>query len=255
MRKKGILNRLVQEIPEGLPVTGKWLNKQIDCSRQLIQIYLRNGWLHSPARGVYVRKLSALTWQGCILSLQSVCGLRCHVGGKTSLGLQGSIQYLQLGTKDQVSVWSNQNLPLWLKKLYSLAEFQIHRRKLFSGENTGFVELPVSGFQQTMRCSGRERAFLELLSEVEDESSFKHAYELLEGLTSLRPQLLEQLLEECGNIKVKRLFLFMAERSGHQWFKKLQPDRLELGTGKRMVVRGGRLNTKYGVTVPEEFNV
>lgn len=106
-----------------------------------------------------------------------------------------------------------------------------------------------------MRCSGRERAFLELLSEVEDESSFKHAYELLEGLTSLRPQLLEQLLEECGNIKVKRLFLFMAERSGHQWFKKLQPDRFELGTGKRMVVRGGRLNTKYGVTVPEEFNV
>lgn len=96
---------------------------------------------------------------------------------------------------------------------------------------------------------------MELLSEVEDESSFKHAYELLEGLTSLRPQLIAQLLEDCDNIKAKRLFLLMAERSGHQWFKKLKTGHLDLGTGKRMVVRGGRLNGKYGVTVPEEFNV
>jgi hypothetical protein len=42
-------------------------------------------------------------------------------------------------------------------------------------------------------------------------------YQILEGLANLRPKILQELLESCNSIKVKRLFLFMASKAKHQW--------------------------------------
>jgi hypothetical protein len=53
-------------------------------------------------------------------------------------------------------------------------------------------------------------------------------------------------------VKAKRLFFWLAERQGYAWFKKLDPDRFDLGHGKRVIVKGGRLDRKYLITVPEE---
>ena len=44
------------------------------------------------------------------------------------------------------------------------------------------------------------------------------AYELLEGLNNLLPNRLQTLLEQCTSIKVKRMFLYMAEKLNHSWF-------------------------------------
>lgn len=105
--------------------------------------------------------------------------------------------------------------------------------------------------------SSPERAYLEILMDVPDTVSFEHADQLMQGLTSLSPRRLEQLLKLTRNIKVRRLFYWFAERQQHIWFKKLSPlpalDELGPGSGKRMIVQGGKLDTKYGITVPVEF--
>jgi hypothetical protein len=54
---------------------------------------------------------------------------------------------------------------------------------------------------------------------------------------------------------VKRLFLHLAEALGHPWFRELNLGRINLGSGKRALVPGGRLDPKYLITVPAETEV
>ncbi len=62
------------------------------------------------------------------------------------------------------------------------------------------------------------------------------------------------LLINCQSIKAKRLFLWFAERHNHAWLQKLDRSGIDLGKGKRMLVRGGKLDTKYNITVPETLD-
>jgi hypothetical protein len=154
----------------------------------------------------------------------------------------------------QVTLRGNDPVPLWLSKLRLSTTFQYKRRQLFKCSSVGFAEYPLHGFSDTLKISGVGRAFLELLADVSDESSFITAYELFEGMTSLKPQLLGELLAECKSVKVKRLFFLMLEKSGHRWGEKLDLNNYSLGSGKRHIVYGGKLNRKYAITVPEGFN-
>jgi len=101
--------------------------------------------------------------------------------------------------------------------------------------------------------SAPERAMLEFLSLVPQVESFEEAKLLMEGLTTLRPKMLQQLLTCCSSIKVKRLFLFLAEECNHPWLKKLDLSQVSLGSGKRVIEKGGVLNVKYGITVPRSM--
>ena len=62
-------------------------------------------------------------------------------------------------------------------------------------------------------------------------------------------------LEECTSVKVKRLFFFFADRHQPGWLRHLDRARVDLGKGKRMLVRGGRLDPVYQITVPETLDV
>jgi hypothetical protein len=105
-----------------------------------------------------------------------------------------------------------------------------------------------------LALSTPERAFLELLDEVPDRESFDHADKLMDGLLDLRPQHLQTLLETCKSVKVKRLFFFFADRHDFAWLHHLDRARVDLGKGKRMLVRGGRLDPVYQITVPESLD-
>jgi hypothetical protein len=78
-------------------------------------------------------------------------------------------------------------------------------------------------------------------------------YQLLEGLTNLRPKHLQEILQQCTSIKVKRLFFYMAKKAGHQWFKYLNLKEINLGKGKRSLVKGGVYNAEFQITIPEEL--
>ena len=93
--------------------------------------------------------------------------------------------------------------------------------------------------------------------EVPAAISFEHANQLLQGMTTLSPRRMEPLLRKCTNVKVRRLFYWMAERNAYPWLKKLpapeELDDLGLGSGNRVLAKGGRLDPKYRITVPEEM--
>lgn len=78
-------------------------------------------------------------------------------------------------------------------------------------------------------------------------------YYLMEMLTTLRPTLVQQLLENCTSVKVKRLFLYMADKSGHRWFSKLDVSKISLGSGTRSISKGGVKNAKYNIVIPKEL--
>ena len=58
----------------------------------------------------------------------------------------------------------------------------------------------------------------------------------------------------CRHIKVKRLFFFFATRYDYGWLKHLNRKAYDLGSGKRVVTKGGRLDSEYLITVPEAFH-
>ena len=73
-------------------------------------------------------------------------------------------------------------------------------------------------------------------------------------LRNLSPRRLHRLLLACRSVKVKRLFLWFAERHQHGWLKKLDRNDVDLGRGKRMLVKGGKLDPKFHITVPESID-
>lgn len=78
-------------------------------------------------------------------------------------------------------------------------------------------------------------------------------YYIMESLTTLRPKLVQSLLESCTSQKVKRLFVYMAEKAAHPWFKALKLDSVTLGTSRYMIVPTGKYIAKYNMTIPKEL--
>lgn len=81
----------------------------------------------------------------------------------------------------------------------------------------------------------------------------KECYELMEGMNTLPPKLVQNLLENFSSIKVKRLFLFLAEHMGHKWFKYLDLEKIDLGSGARSVFKDSVFNAKYQITIPKSW--
>jgi len=95
---------------------------------------------------------------------------------------------------------------------------------------------------------------LELLDELPRRESFHQVDMLVEGLRTLSPRRIQTLLADCKSIKVKRLFFWFAERHQPSWLKQIDRASIDLGTGKRMLVKGGKLDQKYLITVPDDLN-
>ena len=96
---------------------------------------------------------------------------------------------------------------------------------------------------------------MEMLYFVPKEQGFDEAQKIIENLFTLRPQLVQKLLENCNSIKTKRLFLYLAEKQSLPWVRKLDLSRINLGSGARQIVAGGFLDKKFKITVPKETQI
>ena len=47
--------------------------------------------------------------------------------------------------------------------------------------------------------------------------------------------------------------MYMAEKAGHEWFKHIDRTKIDLGKGKRSVVKNGVYDAKYKITIPKEL--
>lgn len=266
IRKYQKLNHLQEILPEGLLVDSSWLQKK-GYSRPLIAKYVHSGWLASPVRGIYRRDSALLDqtrWEPAAVSMQKLLNLPIVVGGRTALELHGYVHYLSLAGTQKIHLYGLQSPPSWVEKMELRQVFSFHSTKLFELKGSlkrldkehrqaHFAEYNWGPSEWTLLVSTPERAILELLDELPTHETFDQANALFESLTNLRPRYLDILLADCRSVKTKRLFMWFAQRHNHAWFKRINTQKINLGTGKRMLLPGGKLDPKYLITVPQEF--
>ena len=248
--KKTKINQLISNWPKGTVKTVKEL-KELGYTPQLLKIYSNSKWIELFTRGIYKLFDDEVNWQGVLFGIQKKSEVpTLHAGGKTALNLKGYSHYISRNEK-KVYLFSDrkENIHVWLKKFNNV---MLKRNEVFNySRSENFTLYNAGNFYITI--STPELAAMEMLYLIPKEQSFDEAEKIIEELTTLRPQLVQNLLEECNSVKVKRLFLFMAEKHEHEWMKELNTDRINLGSGKRVIVSNGLLDRKYNITVPREY--
>lgn len=245
------LNHLLQNWPRGTVYTQSELTKN-HISRQLVVTYLNSSWLKRIGPGAFIRADDQVDWLGGVYAIQHQLNLPIYVAGKTALQLQGYAHFVPLGSNYPVWLFGepDNKLPTWFKKYSWNVILHYKTTKLFTNNKLGLKEHDRDTF--SILISSPERAILETLYLVPNEQSLEESQLLMEGLTSLRPMLVQELLESCNSIKTKRLFLFLVEHFNHPWFKKINVKNIDLGHGKRMIVSDGKFDPKYQITISKE---
>jgi hypothetical protein len=258
------LNRLLRTVPPGMVVDAEWLT-DAGYSTSLRSQYVAAGWLERPARGAYTTPAGVLTWDSVLASLQHLMHRSLHVGGHSALELHGYGPNLAPGAPAAVVVYSHDPLPAWLGKIAGMPTFE--RRSIAplfptegprSTHDVDDARRTVAPVDEASRypllASVPERAWLELLADVPHRASFELADAIGDGLRTLRPGLMQQLLERVNSVKVRRLALWFADRHGQPWRDRLNRSRIDLGSGNRMLVTDGRLDPTYRITYPRSLD-
>ena len=224
--------------------------ERLGFSRELQKHYVRASWLHRVGRGAFVRAHETPTWRGALCALQTQAALPVHVGGPSALALLGRAHYLALGDGGPLHLFAptGTTLPAWFRAGDWSVEPRLIRTNLlppkFGVETVGGAgELPVS-------ASTAERAMLETLFLMPDAVAPETARESMEGLVDLRPKRVTALLAACRSVRVKRLFLMLADRAEHRWLSRVDLTSVDLGRGKRSIAGGGVYDPEYRLAVP-----
>mgnify|MGYP001047339695 CR=1 FL=1 len=251
------LKILLDSRKDGAVYLAPWLEKK-GISRDLQQYYCKSGWIEPIGRGAFKRPNDDIGWQDALQALINQASLNVHVGAMTALSQQGAGHYVRLG-KEKVYLFSPSGgaLPAWFKGYdWGVGIEHIKTNFLPTDEATGtaFNGQPDSGKEfSTKMFSSPERALLECLYLAPKRQDLVECYQVMEGLVNLRPKVVQELLEACSSIKVKRLFLYMAEKAGHQWFQYLDLSKVTLGKGDRSIVKNGVYIAKHKIAVPKEL--
>ncbi len=252
--------KLLEElVPEGMIVSRKWLKNETGLSNHAIDNLVKSEQLKLLWKGIYTRGIIPPNWQSVVYTLQQILQTDFIIGGLLALELKGFSHYLPKSSKVTVHLYGNDRLPLWTQKIVKNDIFIKHTRtslfaemdKALSEKYTTFI--PWKDDTRVLKIATPERACLEMLDKVPKTISFEHADQLIQGMTTLSPRALQPLLEMCSNIKVKRLFLWFAERHQYIWFTKLNLENIDLGSGKRVIEKEGELDKDYLITVPKNF--
>jgi hypothetical protein len=271
------LNWLTQNILPGSLVLQSWLTAH-NISPQLAQKYVKNRSLNKLRSGVYARPGKAPEWYNAVSCLLEQLDFPVHLAGLTSLTHQGKAHYLQL---NETVIWleipPKKILPLWFEAFPKYLEdhnsklanekgtatrlsshtstpqwLLITSNKLSSEKPSDMMEIEVNNTK--LRASSPELAAFELLGAVPTKISFEHAAEVFQGLTNLSPTKVQSLLDRSATVKSNRLYLFLANYYKHPWFSRIDESTIKLGSGKRQIVTGGRLDNRYQITIPEAFS-
>lgn len=244
------LRRLFKVLQQGNVVTVPLL-ESLGISDNLRKYYLESGWLESLGRGAYKKPGDVIGWQGALNALQKQLGIKVHVGGLSAIDQHGYSHYFRL-SKQCLYLFSHQRttLPKWFINFDWGVEL-LHKPSSIFPDNTGIKNVEIKGI--SISVSSPERAIMECLHLAPQNADLVECFQVFEGLVNLKPNLVTELLSKCTSIKVKRLFLYMAEKANHQWFQFIKTDKVNLGNGKRMITTKGVYNAKYLISIPKEL--
>lgn len=243
------INQLLQQWPPGTVATLHWLNSR-GIDRRLADKYVQSGWLERLGHGAYKRAGAAVDWVGAVHALQTQLKVAVHPGGITAIELRGYTHYLAFGVREAVLFGHpGTKLPAWFEARSWSRPVTLVTTSVFAGTEKITSNLPVDGVD--LEVSTLERAAFEMMYLVPKRQSYEEASQVMESLTSLRPQVVQQLLEGCTSVKTKRLFMHAAERANHSWLKHLDLSEVDFGSGRRTIHAGGRLDKKYDLVVAD----
>lgn len=245
------LNQLLQSIPSGVVILSSWLVGQ-GYSHDLQQKYIRSQWLAPIGQGAYKRTGDKITIYGGLYALEKQANKNVHVGGLSALDLQGYSHYIAMSEKPvQLFAPEKFKLPSWFKNYQWETPYEIKATRL-AAPNYALVSYQFNSYE--LNITSPPQAMLQCLDIVPDEFDLEQAWYLMESMNNLIPVQVQKLLKQCPSIKAKRLFLYFAEKAGHNWFKYLDISKMELGRGKRSIVKNGTYINKYKITVPKTLS-
>lgn len=245
------INQILQSLPVGTAYLTSYL-KAKNISQTLLNYYVKSGWLEKIGTGAFKRKGETVNWFGGLYAIQKQAHKPIHIGGMTALRLHGFAHYIRASEELQLFSPQGTSLPKWFNsyswengtpKLYGSSFLNEQKDSLTKYEQPDF----------SVTISSPERAILEALYLSPKHADLVEVYQTFEGLTNLRPKLMQSLLEDCSSVKVKRLFLYMAKKAGHQWANFIKTGHIDLGKGKRSLDKGWVYIKDYQITVPKEL--
>jgi hypothetical protein len=244
------INKILAKWLPGDVHTLRWFESH-GVGQRIAYGYSKTGAIRKIGHGVFSLPDDRLDWMGAIRALQEELALQVHVGGRTALELQGATHNIAGAATPQITIITTERIavPTWVKDNDWSADLIFRRSSLVSAEQS-ITEFTRNGI--TIKLASREQAILELVDSLDLSESFETAENYLSSLMTLRPKMMQDLLERCSSFKVKRVFLYLTEKLELPFFSKLQLDAIDLGSGKRVVVKGGHWNPKYQITVPRE---
>ncbi len=250
-------DQLLSVFPYGAVASRKWL---LDSKvKEYVILYnQQRGNFVSLQAGIYRWNSFPVKWQAVIASLSRITEVSIWVGGKSALAMQGMGHYINNDTN--LDLYSRENVDRRVKRFFE--SIDIINEKWYSTATLWNNDMPSElglkqwkdpAWDEGLLISTPERAVFELLHILPKHISFSHADVLFQGLTTLSPRRLKELLSYCKSVKVKRLFFWFADRYNYPWLKHLNADDYNFGSGKRSIAEGGMLDKKYLITVPREL--
>lgn len=248
IRKNDKLKSLLQEWPAHTILTSRVL-KARGLSHSNIANYQRFQWITSIGRGAFKKASETVSWEGRVYGLQQHDKDTFFVGGKTALELSGAAHFVPF-QQSTIFLFScaSQLPPLWFRNAECGPVFHFHTQRILP---------PLEGITQhdcgdfSIEISSRERAALEMAALVGQAHSFQELALIFENLGSMRPKMMQSLLEACSSIKAIRVVLFLGHRNQHPWHHELDLSRIPVGVGPREVVKNGIYDSLFKITYPK----
>jgi hypothetical protein len=230
--KRSTLKTVLTSLPAGTPVRSADL-AHFGVSADLAVHYVRAGWLNRLERGVLIRAADTPSLHPSLLLLERrLSGL--HVGGKSALHWHGIQHHVSQRTQLHLYGWVAGRLPAWFTKPFPS---EYHRKRLFKEPADKPLQVSRLDDDTTPLVSSRERALLELLSEVGIRQPLSEARDLTESTYTLRASVLSNLLKQCTSVKTVRLCLMLGQELSLPWARKLDRKQLPTGSNKPWVSR------------------
>ncbi len=240
------IKQILSESPSGTVLTAKYLNS-LGVSYSLMRSYEHSLWLKRISNGAYTKLNEEADISGAIYALQND-GLQVHEGAQSALkDFYSKMHFAKNENVIHLFAPAGTKLPAWFKNVYC-GQYSLHLTS-FLPDEIGMTERKETSF--SVQIPALERALLELLYLVPEKVTVQEAYSITETVVSVKTPLMQNLLENCNSVKVKRLLLCFAENAGLQWFDALDVQKISLGSGVRSLEKGGRLYEKYGLVLPE----
>lgn len=223
---------------------------QLGYTHTQLKSYRDSGWLTSLAHGVMYRTGDKLSALAALSSFNQQLSQHYRVGAHSALELRGFNHYVPMGKASMMVVADTCRPPKWFGKDVFDYKFELFTANAF----TDVVAEKIKVGETEVLVSSPELAFMECLSIAPQRYAYIDLYYIMEQLTTLRSDVVQHLLESCSTYRMKRMFLYMAEKAGHYWFDMLDLSKVDLGTSKLQLVKDGVYNAKYRITIPKELN-